>query len=255
MIDPFALPQVDASGLPISSLPNVRKLFIPDPGMTMFDIDLSSADLRIVVAESDENELRQMLDEGLDPYTEIAKEHFHDRTITKQDPRRQTFKSFAHGTHYLGTAKGLAERLGMDVHEAERTQAWYFSRFPKIKRWQDNLKDTLVKRCLVQNVFGYRQFFFDRIEGTVFNQAAAWIPQSTVACIINRGYVKIDEELPEVEILFQVHDSLAGQYPTHLGDWMKNEILKRAEIPLPYPTPMVIPVGIKTSTVSWGHCE
>jgi len=237
-------------------LPNVRSLFIPDPGMTFFDIDLSSADLRIVVWESDEPEFKAMLKEGLDPYTEIAKEFYNDRTITKKDPRRQTFKSFAHGTNYLGTAKGLAERLGLGVHEAEKTQKWYFGRFPKIKKWQDDLKDQVYKRRMVQNVFGYRCYFFDRIEGTIFNQAAAWIPQSTVACLINRAYVKIYEELKDVQVLLQVHDSLAGQFPTHLGDWMVKQIVAKAEIELPYPgDPLVIPVGVKTSTESWGYCE
>lgn len=235
-------------------LPNVRSLFIPDPGCTFFDIDLASADLRIVVWESDEPEMKSMLREGLDPYTEIAKEFYHDPTISKKDPRRQTFKSFAHGTNYLGTAKGLAERLGLSVSEAEKTQKWYFNRFPKIKKWQDDLKDQVVKRRMVQNIFGYRCYFFDRIEGTIFNQAAAWIPQSTVACLINRAYIAIDRDLPEVDILLQVHDSLAGQFPTHLGDWMINQIVAKAEIALPYDDPLIIPVGVKTSTASWGAC-
>ena len=236
-------------------LPNVRSLFIPDPGKTFFDIDLASADLRIVVWESDEQEMKAMLKEGLDPYTEIAKEFYHDPSITKKDARRQTFKSFAHGTNYLGTAKGLAERLGLSVSEAEKTQKWYFNRFPKIKKWQDDLKDQVTKRRMVQNIFGYRCYFFDRIEGTIFNQAAAWIPQSTVACLINRAYVAIDRDLPQVDILLQVHDSLAGQFDTTLGDWMRDQIVAKAEIPLPYDDPLIIPVGVKTSTESWGGCE
>ena len=237
-------------------LPNVRSLFVPDPGYTFFDIDLASADLRIVVWEADEPEFKAMLKEGLDPYTEIAKEFYHDPSITKRDPRRQTFKSFAHGTNYLGTAKGLAERLGLGVREAEQTQRWYFGRFPKIKKWQDDLKDQVYKRRMVQNVFGYRCYFFDRIEGTIFNQAAAWIPQSTVACLINRAYVKIFKELPEVQILLQVHDSLAGQFPSHYGDWMTRQIVEKAEIELPYEgDPLVIPVGVKTSQRSWGECD
>ena len=237
-------------------LPNVRSLFIPDPGMTFFDIDLSSADLRIVVWEADEPEFKAMLREGADPYTEIAKEFYHDPTISKRDPRRQTFKAFAHGTNYLGSAKGLAERLGLSVHEAEKTQKWYFGRFPRIKRWQEDLKDQVVKRRMVQNVFGNRRYYFDRIEGTIFNQAVAWIPQSTVACLINRAYVNIDKHLAgKVEVLLQVHDSLAGQFPTHLGDWAVREIVSQEEIALPYQgDPLTIPVGVKTSTKSWGEC-
>ena len=243
----------EGSGL---ELPNIRKLFIPDPGYTFFDIDLSAADLRIVVWESDEPEMKDMLRQGLDPYTEIAKEFYHDQSITKKDPRRQTFKAFAHGTHYFGTPSGMADILGLPVHDVERTQKWYFERFPRIKAWQNDLKDQVFKRHMVQNVFGYRWYILDRIEGTIINQAAAWIPQSTVACLINRAYVAIDRDLPEVDILLQVHDSLAGQFPSHLGEWMEKQIVEKASIALPYPgDPLTIPVGLVTSTKSWGGCK
>lgn len=236
-------------------LPNIRELFIPDNGYGFFDIDLSSADLRIVVWEADEPEMKAMLKQGLDPYTEIAKEHYRDQSLTKKDPRRQLFKSFAHGTNYLGTAKGLAERLGLSVAEAERTQKWYFSRFPKIKKWQDQLKSNLDRFHFVENVFGYRCYFMTRIEGTVYNQAAAWVPQSTVGCLINRGYVNIYNNLKAVKVLLQVHDSLAGQYPLSMESTVIDEIVKQCSIELPYADPLIIPVGIKTSHKSWGDCE
>lgn len=236
-------------------LPNIRELFIPDPGYCFFDIDLSSADLRIVVWESDEIEMKDMLRQGLDPYTEIAKEFYKDASITKKDPRRQTFKSFAHGTHYLGTAKGLAERLGLSVHQSEQTQKWYFQRFPRIKKWQDRLKLNLERFRFVENIFGYRCYFFDRIEGTVYNQAAAWIPQSTVGCLINRGYMNIYRNLPDVQVLLQVHDSLAGQFPVHLKEQRTKDIINACSVELPYADPLIIPVGIKTSEKSWGDCE
>ena len=235
-------------------LPNVKQMIVPDPGMEFFDIDLSSADLRIVVWESDEGEMKAMLREGYDPYTVIAQEFYHDPSINKKDPRRQTFKSFAHGTHYLGTAKGLADRLGLSVHQAEQTQAWYFGRFPRIKAWQERLKAQVSSRRTVSNIFGYNFQFLGRFTHNTFNEAAAWIPQSTVACLINRAYVKIDAELPDVQILLQVHDSLAGQYPIARAEECRAAIIKAAEIPLPYSDPLIIPVGIKYSQVSWGDC-
>lgn len=238
-----------------SNLPNIRKLFIPDDGKEFFDIDLSSADLRVVVWEADEPEFKAMLRAGEDPYTIIAREFYHDPSITKKDPRRQKFKSFAHGTNYMGTAKALAQRLGLSVREAEATQQWYFGRFPRIKQWQDRIRHQVSHKRMVENVFGYRCYFFDRIEGNVFNQAAAWIPQSTVACIINRAYLNIFHNLPEIDILLQVHDSLAGQYDLERAEYYREQIIKYATIILPYDDPMSIPVGIKTSSESWGGCE
>jgi len=242
----------DDSGL---ELPNIRKLFLPDPGHTFFDIDLSSADLRIVVWDADEKEMKAMLAEGLDPYTEVAKEFYHDPSITKKDPRRQKFKSFCHGTHYLGSARGLAQRLGLTIHEAEKTQAWYFQRFPRIKTYQDSIKNDLNKRRFIENIFGYRYYVFDRIDDNAYRAAAAWKPQSTVACLINRGYYNIYKNLREVQVLLQVHDSVAGQFPSHLGDWAKRRIVEECSIPLPYADPLIVPVGIATSSTSWGDCR
>jgi DNA polymerase-1 len=235
-------------------LPNVRSLFLPDPGYELFDMDLSSADLRVVVWEADEPEMKAMLAAGLDPYTEIAKEFYHDPSITKHDPRRQKFKSFAHGTNYLGTARGLATRLGLSVAEAERTQSWYFNRFRRIKHWQDDLRKHLESRHYVRNAFGYRRFFFDRIDGTVYNQAAAWIPQSTVALLINFIWDQIRREEPAVDILLQVHDSLVGQYPIHQREYYIRRLSELSRISIPYADPLVIPTGFKTSTISWGDC-
>lgn len=236
-------------------LPNVRSLFLPDEGCEVADMDLSSADLRIVVAEAGEQELQDMLDAGLDPYTEIAKEFHHDSTITKQDPRRRKFKSFAHGTNYLGTARGLAERLGLRIADAEATQRWYFSRFPRIKQWQDTLRVQLATRRYVQNRFGYRRFYFDRIEGTLYNQAAAWIPQSTVGLLINMIWDRVRTEEPWIQVLLQVHDSLVFQYPIERAEEARERLQELSRIPVPYPRPLIIPTGFKTSRTSWGDCE
>lgn len=157
-------------------------------------------------------------------------------------------------SNYLGKARNIAPRVGLTVHETEKTQKWYFERFPEIKTWQDDLIDSLKKTKMVKNVFGYSRIFFDRIEGTLFNEAVAWIPQSTVAILINKAYMAIYKDLKEVQITLQVHDSLAGTFPLGDTEGWKAKITEKAQIPLPYPEPLIIPVGIKTSPHSWGDC-
>lgn len=237
-------------------LPNVRKLFIPDPGCTFFDIDLDSADLRIVTWESDCQWMKDHFANGRKPYVEVMREYYHNPAMTKNSHPREyaMFKSLCHGTNYLGTADGIAPRIGLLVHETERIQKWYFQLAPEIKKWQDDIKKQVEKRRYVENAFGYRSYFLDRIEGTIFNQAVAWIPQSTVACLINRAYVNINENLPEVEVLLQVHDSLAGQFQSVYGDWALRRIVEESQIVIPYEDPLVIPVGIVSSMKSWGEC-
>jgi DNA polymerase I-like protein with 3'-5' exonuclease and polymerase domains len=193
---------------------------------------------------------------GRKPYIEVMREYYHNRNMTKHSHPREygMFKALCHGTNYLGTADGIAPRIGLLVHETERIQKWYFGLAPEIKAWQEDIKKQVSGRRYVENVFGYRNYFFDKIEGTIFNQAVAWIPQSSVACLINRGYVNIANNLPEVEVLLQVHDSLAGQFDSLHGDWALRRIAEECEIALPYDEPLIIPVGVVSSKVSWGQC-
>lgn len=62
------------------------------------------------------------------------------------------------------------------------------------------------------------------------------------------------ERLPEVETLLQVHDSLAGQFPTHLKDKLVARMKEESKIVIPYPEPLIIPTGLKLSEKSWGEC-
>lgn len=244
--------ETDDGGL---ELPNIRKLFIPDPGHTMFDTDLDSADLRIVTWESGCEWMKDHFRNGRKPYVEIMKEYYHDQSITKSHKSYPMFKALCHGTNYLGTAAGIAPRIGLLVNETERIQKWYYGLCPEIAQWQNRIKVQVEKQRFVSNAFGYKMHFFDRIQGTIFNQAVAWIPQSTVACLINRVWQNINKNLVEAEVLIQVHDSLVGQFPTHLGDWAKRRILEESAVEIPYADPLVIPMGIATSAKSWGNCK
>lgn len=242
-------------GLNLQNIPSeVRRMFIPDTGHTFFDTDLSSADLRIVVEESDCRGMKDLLSAGLQPYLEIAKEYYGSSKITKQSPQYRSFKSFAHGSNYLGQAKTLAGRLGFSVYEMERTQDWYFTRFPEIKAWQEKVKKQIDETKTVSNIWGYHQIYFDRITEATYREAVAWIAQSTIAITINHAYVQIFENLPEVQILLQVHDSLAGQFPSAKPE-LREAILEQCQVKIPYTIPLIIPCGLKTSTLSWGDCK
>jgi len=242
-------------------LPNVRVLFIPDEGYEMFDTDLSKADLRVVAWESDCKEMKAMLAEGRDPYIEAAREFHHDPSISKKrpdgsdDPKYKKFKAFAHGTHYLQSPHGLSQRQAMTLHAADKLQKWYFGRYPEIKKWQEEFKKQVAARRFVENKFGYRRYYFDRITDETFREAIAWVPQSTVAIYINKMWMNVFKNYPDIWVLLQVHDSLVGQYPIHKRESMLAALTEASKIIVPYDEPLIIPVGVKTSQVSWGDCK
>jgi DNA polymerase I-like protein with 3'-5' exonuclease and polymerase domains len=239
-------------------LPNIRELFIPDPGMTMFDIDLDSADARIVAWESDCQWLKKCFKEGKKPYVEIMKEYYQDDSKSKKSPEYSMFKSLCHGTHYMGTAEGIAPRIGLDVKHTQQIQDWYFSKCFEIRKWHEEIKKQVRGRRYVENAFGYRVYFFDKPEGNIFNQAVADVPQSSVACLINRIWDELEKQLPveRLQILLQVHDSLVGQFKTSEKEEMLANIGRIGNgIVVPYSDPLLIPMGIVSSEISWGACQ
>jgi len=242
-------------------LPDVRTMFIPDEGYEWFDVDLSKADLRTVVWESNCTEMKAMLAEGRDPYIETAREFHRDPTIKKFNPdgtlnkKYDDFKKFGHGTHFLGTPQGLAQRIGLTVHEAARTQAWYFGKYPAIKKWQEAFCEEVRRTHRVQNRFGYTFDFFGRIDDSTFREAIAWVPQSTTGCVINRIWMNLwNNHRDLIQVLMQVHDSLDGQFFITDRARAIAALEDAGRVVVPYEEPLIIPIGIKTSTKSWGEC-
>jgi len=227
------------------SMPNIRRLFIPDPGFAIADADLDRADLQVVVWESDDADLKEMLRAGVDLHSENAKTLGTSRPLAK---------AWVHGTNYGGGPRTMAANCGITVHQAELMQRRWFQAHPGIKSWHDRTLHQLQTTRCVYNRFGFRRFYFDRVEG-LLPEALAWIPQSTVAHVIDVAMDNIALELPQVQVLLQVHDSIVFQYPTYLESSLLPQIKAACQITIPYPEPLIIPVGLKTSTKSWGECS
>lgn len=253
------------------SYPNIRSIFIPDEGYTFFDGDLDRADLQVVVWEADDPMLKAALRMGVDihlmnvyaldnkdppPLEELVEKPLHPKYWDHRGPRkhqREFAKVFCHGTNYGGQSRTMAANTGRLVKDIERTQKAWFGAHPGIERWHTRIKAQINRSRFVENRFGYRWYIFDRVD-SIIPDAIAWIPQSTVSVVINRIWVNIYELCPEVEVLLQVHDSLAGQYPIGLPDY-RRRIEEVGQIKIPYEDPLTIPFSVKTSEVSWGDCK
>jgi DNA polymerase-1 len=237
----------------IGKLPNQRTLIIPDAGYTIVDMDLDRADAQFVAWEANDESLKQILKEGLDLHWENAKAIWGEH-IKKKSPERQLAKRFCHAVNYGAYPKKLAKSLGISLRTAEWIYARWFQIHPGIREWHKRIKADLYSTRLVRNPFGYEHYFFDRPEKCI-NEALAWGPQSSVGIIINTAWDNIDRNLPEVEVLMQVHDSLTMQVKTELTLELLPKIQAQSLIAVPYADPLIIPVGFKISDQSWGDAS
>lgn len=275
-------------------LPNVRKMFIPDPGYVIFDCDLAGADAQVVAAEAEDEDLRAAFRAGLDVHDKNARDLWGpsyvnlagDKDSGPKSRRRKDCKQAVHLTNYGGTARTAAMVLGWTVHEADQFQKRWFSIHPGIKRnFHNRIESAIRTSRTVTNRFGYRRVYFGRIEDC-FTEALAWVPQSTVAEVSFRGALQLeqrwDAKYPEARMvrriyaadrqvgsqstglryertgmLLQVHDSLVFQLPRPLADDRQtlSFVKESLAVPVPYPDPLVIGWGIAKSEKSWGDCE
>lgn len=232
--------------------PEVRVMFVPDPDHVILEWDLKQADFHVVAWEADEPELKQLLRDGKDPYLLMARHYYKDETLTKESPKRQTFKSVAHGSNYGGGGRTLSNNLGLSESAVYAVQDWWFRRYPRVKQWHYRVDAQLKTQRRVTSKFGYHCIFFDRVDG-LLPEALAWVPQHTVGITINKGLHNVYHHLPWVEPLLQTHDSLTLQihktrFTKECLRLIRNELL----ITIPYPDPLIIPVECKASTESWG---
>lgn len=253
------------------SLPNIRKIFVPDFFHTFFNIDLDRADLQVVVWEADDAGLKEALRKGIDmhcmnavdiyrikgiPIDELAESHpnYRERRGQIGEVKRQAAKTGVHAVDYFCQARTLAIALGSTVKEAETFIKGWYDAHPGIKKWHDRTMTQLHKFRFVENRYGFRRYYFDRVED-LLPEALAWVPQSTVAITINKIWLNLHDYHRDVQVLLQVHDSLAGQFPTRLTTASIASLRAASLVTIPYEDPLLIPATIKTSTVSWGDCK
>lgn len=228
----------------------------------MIDADLERADAQVVAWEADDEELKQIFREGQDIHTENAKAIFKHTDAgwlglpnDLKKSQRHKAKGGVHAVNYDVKARTLAIHLGITVAEAEDFITRWFDAHPNILKWHKRTRRQINTTRQVTNAFGYRMYFFDRLE-TLLPRALAWIPQSTVALVTNKGLINIYENLrEEVQLLLQVHDSLVMEVLIENVTEVANKIQKEMEIVIPYDDPLTIPVGLTASPKSWGHAE
>jgi DNA polymerase I len=240
---------------PLTRLPNLRDLIIPDTNYTIVDEDLNRADVQVVAWDSNDSALKEkLLAEQRDPAKDLHTQNAFDLFGKTDKKYRDLGKKIVHASNYLVTPRTLAAQTGILVSEGERFIATWFRKHPAIPEWHRRVARQLAETREVRNAFGFRRFFFGRTEDCL-PEAVAWVPQSTVALVINHALCNIAENLPDVQLLLQVHDSLTMQIPTHRLEELLPQVAAQSRIVVPYPDPLIIPTSFKMSNKSWGQCK
>lgn len=196
------------------TLPNIRSLFLPDPGHILIEGDLARADAQVIAWEADARDLKAALREDRDIHSENADMLFahvwRGRNLVRVreiNPRamhtcgmsyRDCAKRYVHATNFRGGARTVASTIVVpEPHVAQCQQWWCEERHPEIgalhRRVEHEVKAR--KNPIAHNRFGFRRAYVggDRV-GNLVGQWLAWIAQSTVAVVINTGLRQLDPD-------------------------------------------------------------
>lgn len=234
--------------------PAMKRYMLPDDGFIAYNVDLSQAENRVVAYLGPDIAMIEAFEGGVDIHSNTAGLIFNidPAEIKRMDDEgekcdlaggRYTHRFWGkkanHGLNYGLGYKSFA--LHLEVLEKEARFLWeqYHRAYPGVRKFHLMVQEQLKKNRTVENLYGRKYRFVDRWGDSLFKDAYAFIPQSTVADKINRegiNFLYYDQEtFAPVELLMQVHDSIVFQIPINIGFERHAEILLKLKESLESP--------------------
>jgi DNA polymerase I len=212
----------------------IREAFIAPPGHRIASADYSQIELRIMAHLSGDEALQRAFREGMDVHRATASEVFGVAPAEVTSEQRRYAKVINFGLIYGMSAFGLARNLGIDGAAAKNYIQRYFERYPGVKNYMDETRETAREKMYVETVFG-RRLYLPEIRspngprrGSAERQAINAPMQGTAADLIKLSMVQvqdvIDAQRRRTKMIMQVHDELVFEVPDDEVDWVKAEI-------------------------------
>lgn len=208
---------------------DIKKAYVAAPGQKIICCDYSQAELRTVAELSnDENMMAAFQPGAPDFFDNLMTKIYPDEFPTIADyekfdrenhgaakDKRATVKGTVYGSNYGRGVPAIAKSLKVPVEQAQSVMDAYYSAYPKLKVWQDSVRESVGNDAL-----GYRtttpfglQFKQEVItyknRHKVGNEALAFVPQSTAAEICLRATVQINKRVGAygAQVIGSIHDA------------------------------------------------
>jgi len=270
---------------------DIRTIYLVDEGYVFIQVDLSQAEPRIVALLSRDEVLTKAFESGKvdihrrtaalvlgkmqeldlsENYVEVAD------SIPKESPERFLGKTCRNGGNYdmgkrelaIGIATA-AKRSKMDVSVSEwragKMLESFHAQSPNIRGvFHKEVQEALNSNRTLVNAYGKVRTFYDRLnQPTIYKEAYAELPQSTVADHVKHSILRIKEEMPDFRkmLMGEAHDALVMRFP--IGEYQdRARVVKRImEMPIDFSGCTLkrgvlrIPVDVEVSFTNYRDLE
>ncbi|WP_342261370.1 DNA polymerase I [Spiroplasma endosymbiont of Notiophilus biguttatus] len=232
----------------------VRKIFIPSkPHTKILSCDYSQIELRILAHISADENLIKAFQQNHDIHRETASKILNIPLAEVNNEQRQNAKAINFGIVYGISSFGLSQQIGIKVEDAKIFINKYFSVFPKIKNYINNIIDFCEKNGYVQTIFNRRREVMEitnknKVIQNFGKRIAMNMPiQGSAADILKLAMNKIYEEIKKQNIdailIAQIHDELIFE----VEDNKVNDVITKITKIMSNVTKLKVPLLVNTS--------
>jgi DNA polymerase-1 len=212
----------------------IRQAFIAPEGHVLLAADYSQIELRIMAHLSGDKGLLDAFAAGADVHRATAAEVFEVDIDNVTANQRRSAKAINFGLMYGMSAFGLGKQLGIPRNEAQEYIDLYFDRYPGVRAYMDNTRESASQQGYVETVFG-RRLYLPEINARnaqrrqYAERSAINAPmQGTAADIIKRAMIRVHDWLRTGDtggrMIMQVHDELVFEVLTDQADTFSEQI-------------------------------
>jgi DNA polymerase-1 len=231
----------------------IRQAFIAPENYLLLAADYSQIELRIMAHLSGDAGLLKAFAADQDVHQATAAEVFEMNLDEVTADQRRSAKAINFGLMYGMSAFGLAKQLSISRGQAQEYVDLYFDRYPGVKAYMDNIRETAREQGFVETVFG-RRLYLPEINAKNVNRrqyaerTAINAPmQGTAADIIKRAMIEVQAWLnvdkADGRMIMQVHDELVFEVAEDALDAFEAQVRKIMCAAAELSVPLKVDVG------------
>lgn len=256
---------LSGSGTNLQNQPaEIRRMYISRSGKVFVYRDYSQAEARVVAHLAGARTLIELFnDPTRDVHLENAARIFKKAIELVTAEERYLSKRGVHAANYGMQADKLMRVINAEFKEtgiritlaqAKQILDAYFMLYPEIKSvyWRDVERELRTARMLISPL-GRKRMFFGRMDDKLIRDGYSWKPQSTIGDLCCKALVRCYHEIPEADLLLNVHDSLLMETDVDYAEQVAAKMGVCMDIPLTIAGEIVhIPTDVKVG-FNWGE--
>ena len=206
----------------------IRRMFIPEKGSVLVDADYSQIELRLLAHISQDKTMIDAFLSGEDFHAVTASNVFGVSLNEVTHEMRSRAKAVNFGIIYGISAFSLSQDIGVTPREAQAYMDAYFSKFPDVRKYMNDIIEKAEKDGYVSTLYGRRRDI-PELKNSKYavrefgKRVALNMPiQGTAADIMKMAMIDAFNALKEsdlrAKLVLQVHDELIVECPEEESD-------------------------------------